>query len=105
MIPIARCYDDSTDRELIEIVALKRSNNMPGLQLVSALIDAAPGIKNTENVFVSSVAKALGAGNACDFGASLGIFFNQYLRPYIRFVSAHIIYIYIFSTKCSHFLS
>ena len=93
MIPISKCFDESHDRELIEVVALKRS--VDGLELVSALIDAAAGTKNTENIFITSVTKALGAGNTCDFGACIGVYFNQYLRPYIRCV---VLYIFCFIT-------
>ena len=85
LLPTSKCIDETTGRELIEVVCLKKYDQ-PGMHLVSALVDAASGTKNTDHVFMASVTKALGVGTACDWGVSLGNYFNQWFRPHIRFV-------------------
>lgn len=80
----------ANEKQYIETVALYRSKSSNKLEFSAALIDAAAGIKHTENTFIKSVVSALGAGITCDFGASLSKFFNQFLRPYIRyFITQH----------------
>ena len=85
MIPLSCCRDPVSDKQFVETVALYRSKSSNKLEFVDAVIDAAAGTKHTENTFMKSVVEALGAGITCDFGASLSKFFNQFLRPYIRF--------------------
>ena len=85
LIPLSTCVDPVNNKQYVEVVVLKKSKITKKLEFVSAIVDGAGGIKNTENTFMASITKALGVGATCDFGASVGVYFNQFFRPYIRY--------------------
>ena len=95
LIPVSKCLDTNTQRESIEVVALTRKINGGGLELVSGLVDATAGARNCENAFMFSVTKSLGAGQLCDFGAALGVFFNQFFRPQIRYIYRELLSVFV----------
>lgn len=84
LIPVTTCVDPRSNKQYIEVVTLKKNKETNRLDFASAIVDSASGIKNTENTFIASITKAMGVSVTCDFGASVGVYFNQFFRPYIR---------------------
>ena len=94
LIPLTTCIDPTNNRQYIEVVVLKKCKQTNKLHFAAAIVDAASGIKNTENTFIASITKAMGVNFTCDFGASVGVYFNQFFRPYIRF---DLLFVFVFT--------